>query len=217
MLIFIFNTTSWAAPRVSTDKSSYNLGEQIHVHFSGAPGVYGDWICIVPAGAPDTAAGDYQYLPNRANRGTLTFTAHSPGEYEVRAYFNYRLNGYVVSARHAFTVSHTWSYRKPPPRRESAHDRLLLSTDRDTYRSGEPIRVNFREAPGLDSDWICIAPAGSPDTTAGDYKYMQKGVHHGHLIFRAPWPGVYEVRAYYNYQKKGYTVSARHRISVINN
>jgi TolB-like protein len=91
-------------PRVATDKDRYRSGEQIQVHFSGAPGEGGDWICIVPAGSPDTEAGDYRYMPDGASQGDLTFDAPPPGSYEARAYYDYRRNGYVVSARCGFSV-----------------------------------------------------------------------------------------------------------------
>jgi TolB-like protein len=92
------------APIVNTDKDIYNQGEMIKVNFSDSPGDNGDWICIVPVGSPDTDAGDYQYMPKGLSQGVLTFDPPSPGKYEVRAYFNYRRNGYVVSARHGFSV-----------------------------------------------------------------------------------------------------------------
>jgi len=85
----------------------------------------------------------------------------------------------------------------------------LVSTDKDTYNYGETIKVNFSNALGKESDWICIIPSASPDTEAGDYKNMPKGLTQGVLIFDAPTPGKYEVRAYYDYSKKGYVVSAR--------
>jgi len=50
-----------------------------------------------------------------------------------------------------------------------------VNTDKDIYNQGEMIRVNFFESPGDERDWICIVPVGSPDTEAGDYKYMPKG------------------------------------------
>ena len=92
------------APIVNTDKNIYNHGETIKVHFFNAPGDGSDWICIVPVGSPDTDAGDYKYMPKRESEGVLTFDSPSPGKYEVRAYYNYRRNGYVVSARYGFSV-----------------------------------------------------------------------------------------------------------------
>jgi hypothetical protein len=89
-----------------------------------------------------------------------------------------------------------------------------VNTDKNIYNYGETIKVNFLNAPGDGSDWICIAPIGSPDTESGNYKYMPKGLVQGFLIFDPPPPGKYEVRAYYNYSHKGYMVSARHSFSV---
>lgn len=90
----------------------------------------------------------------------------------------------------------------------------LVSTDKDIYNYGEVIKVNFSNALGKESDWICIVPSGSPDTEAGDYKNMQKGLAQGVLTFDPPSPGKYEARAYYDYSRKGYAVSARHSFLV---
>jgi len=92
-------------PIVSTDKDIYSNGEKIGVNFSDSPGNNSDWICIVPAGTPDTEAGDYQYMPKGLNQGALTFDSPPPGKYEARAYYNYRRNGYVVSGRYGFSVA----------------------------------------------------------------------------------------------------------------
>lgn len=51
-----------------------------------------------------------------------------------------------------------------------------VKTDKDTYLPGEKIRVNFFGSPGHPSDWVCIAPAGSPDTEAGDCQYVPRGL-----------------------------------------
>ena len=91
----------------------------------------------------------------------------------------------------------------------------FVRTDKDIYNQGEIIRVNFTNAPGNDSDWICIVPVGSPDTDGGDYKYMPRGLSQGSLIFNPPSPGEYEVRAYYNYRRNGYVVSGRYAFSVV--
>ena len=93
----------------------------------------------------------------------------------------------------------------------------ILTTDRDIYNYGEAIKVNFSDSPGNERDWICIVPVGSPDTEAGDYKYMPKGWSQGSLIFPPPSPGKYEVRAYYNYSRNGYAVSGRYPFSVVIN
>jgi TolB-like protein len=45
----------------------------------------------------------------------LTFDAPGPGKYEVRAYYNYRRKGYVVFARHSFSVVDKSSLAPPAP------------------------------------------------------------------------------------------------------
>lgn len=90
----------------------------------------------------------------------------------------------------------------------------IVSPDKNTYNYGETIKVNFFNSPGNEGDWICIVPIGSPDTEAGDYKYLPKGLSQGFLTFDPPAPGKYEVRAYYDYSRKGYVVSGRYTFSV---
>ncbi|MGA3280695.1 MAG: hypothetical protein ABSD50_06905 [Smithella sp.] len=90
-------------PLIRTDKDVYNYGENIRVNFYNAPGYSRDWICIVPAGAPDTDAGDYRYIPRRGH-GVLTFRARRPGRYEARAYYSYSIGRYVVTARYGFKI-----------------------------------------------------------------------------------------------------------------
>lgn len=122
-VIFICCETaiSGDAPQVTTDKDIY-YGETIKVSYFNSPGKANDWICIVPAGSPDTVVGDYKYIPKRSSQGVLAFDPPAPGKYEVRAYYNYTRKKYVVSARHTFSVAGGANYEKtvaerpqPPP------------------------------------------------------------------------------------------------------
>lgn len=97
-------TAASASPQVETDKNRYKIGETITVKFFDSSGDSRDWICIVPINSPETEAGDYQNIPSGLTEGTLTFNSPPAGNYEVRAYYNYRRNGYVVSARYQFSV-----------------------------------------------------------------------------------------------------------------
>jgi hypothetical protein len=207
--------SAWAWSELSTDRGTYSQGEQIRVHFAGAPGNYEDWICIVPSGAPDNEAGDWQHMPIGVPEGELVFTAPGPGRYEVRAYYNYRRSGYFVTARQSFNVENQGSsdsarYQNRPAERES----WLLATDKHAYFQGEPVQVRFSGAPGYSSDWICIVPSGAPDNAPGTFQYMPEGVSQGVLTFYAPSPGRYEVRAYFNYRRDGYLVTARQAFDV---
>ncbi|HMK64190.1 MAG TPA: hypothetical protein VK564_00250 [Thermodesulfobacteriota bacterium] len=208
---------------MSTDKEAYEPNGKIQVHFSGAPGHNSDWITIVPAKSKDDTVGDYDYTPHGQSQGTLTFNAPpSPGEYEARAYYNYRQKGYVVSARHAFMVG-----SKPPPqpitpeppKKNHSRPPLLAEpkvlSDKEAYEPNEKIRVFFSGAPGSNGDWITIVSDKAKDDTTGDNAYIPDGQSQGILTFKAPpVPGEYEIRAFYNYRQKGYVVSARHAFVV---
>ena len=114
-LFFAFATTVMAegGSLIQPDKDTYNYGEAITVHFYNAPGNYNDWICIVPVGSPDTDAGDWKYIPSGLRQGVLIFDPPSPGQYEVRAYYNYSWNRYVVSDRYAFSVVNDFAGAPP--------------------------------------------------------------------------------------------------------
>src|SRR5665811_1196659 len=70
-------------------------------------------------------------------------------------------------------------FNKPSP----VEGASVVYTDQEIYNQGEMIGVHYANAPGYDSDWICVVPAGSPDTDAGDYKYMPRGLGQGLLLF----------------------------------
>ena len=116
-LIFFFAVVSNAYSGVSTNRKLYFPDEPILVQFSGAPGYDRDWICIAPTGTADNDAGrNYQYMPSGQTDGNITFYVSEPGDYEVRAYYDYDTNGYIVSARHHFKVIEkaSASYDSPP-------------------------------------------------------------------------------------------------------
>jgi hypothetical protein len=92
-------------------------------------------------------------------------------------------------------------------------DKPLIETDKKIYHYGEKIRVHYYNAPGYTGDWICIAPAGSRDTTAGNYQHIHNRGQ-GVLTFKSPRPGRYEARAYYSYSPARYIVSARYDFTV---
>jgi hypothetical protein len=128
-----------AEPKVSTDKNAYEPNEKIRVHFLGAPGSNRDWITIVPDKAKDNTVGDYDYIPYGQSKGVLTFKAPSaPGEYEVRAYYNYREKGYVVSARHDFFVS-----RKPSHKPLLKHSKKKKSSPQLSSPTASPQTPEF--------------------------------------------------------------------------
>jgi len=91
--------------------------------------------------------------------------------------------------------------------------KVLIETNQDTYQRGERIKVRYYRAPGSSRDWICIVPAGSRNTEAGDYQYIPKRGK-GVMTFNAPSPGRYEARAFYNYSPGEYKITARYKFTV---
>jgi len=89
-----------------------------------------------------------------------------------------------------------------------------IKTSKEVYAAGETIAVNFSGAPGYRRDWICIVPKSAPDDDAGDYNYTGAGIHKGTLSFNGKPPGDYEARAYFDYSRLGYVVTARHAFKV---
>lgn len=110
--VVFYSHASGATAQIITDKKNYNYGEPVKVSFAGAAGLDSDWICIAPKGSPDTEAGDYKYMPKGQTQGVFTFDSPSPGEYEVRAYYDYSKKGYAVTSRYAFTVATNPHYEK---------------------------------------------------------------------------------------------------------
>jgi hypothetical protein len=88
---------------VRTQKTVYSSNEAIVVEFSGFPGSKTDWITIARVGAPDDSYLSWSYTDG-VRTGTHSFNALNPGEYEVRAYFNWSAGGYNVQGRYRFTV-----------------------------------------------------------------------------------------------------------------
>jgi hypothetical protein len=83
---------------------------------------------------------------------TLATTALEPGGYEVVMLDT----GGSEIARNAFWV-------------RSLEDDIALSTDKDTYTSGEPISVTWNDGPANRWDWIGFYEASAADPKKDDY------------------------------------------------
>jgi len=90
-----------------------------------------------------------------------------------------------------------------------------FTLERGTFRRGESIVVRFSrplDAPAGQQRWITLAPAGSPDGTWGEWKYLPSGARS--FTLRAPAPGRWEVRLHDLYPRVPYRVLARAPIDV---
>jgi TolB-like protein len=84
--------------KIKPDKKSYSESEKVTIEYSGLPGNDKDWITFVSESSPDTTYGDWFYTEGKKS-GMHTFGGVSPGDYEIRVYFNWPPGGYTVHAR----------------------------------------------------------------------------------------------------------------------
>ena len=183
LLTYCETAISGNAPQVITDKNIYNYGEPIKVSFFNSPGKEDDWICIVPAGSPDTEGGDYKYMPRGWDQGFIMFDPRSPGKYEVRAYYNYSSNGYVVSARYAFSVASS------PEVEAAIAQRMERKIDPNTpieasLPPGQGLVYIFRESSFVTSSYeVPIIVNGKPIVVMGNSSYYAYSVPAGVVQF----------------------------------
>lgn len=182
IVTFVFQpSNAIGASVVHTDKDIYDQGEVIKVKFTNAPGNSRDWICIVPVGSPDTEGGDYKYTPKGLSEGILIFDRRSPGKYEVRAYYNYSRNGFVVSGRYPFSVvrspeGEVTMARKVDPNNpieaELSPEQGLVYIFREGlfYSSGSEVQIKANEKPSV---FISNASYFPFVVAAGDVKFTR--------------------------------------------
>lgn len=188
--------TAGVTPQVNTDKKVYNYGETIKVNFSNAPGDEQDWICIVTADSPVTEAGDYKYMPKGMSQGILNFDPPSPGEYEVRAYYNYARKGYVVSDRYAFSVASSPDYEKETALRMERMERKINPNNplEANLLPGKGLVYIFREPWAItDSQKVQIKANGEPIVVMPKSTYFLFPVPAGDVHFTTGSHIVYDV------------------------
>ncbi len=79
-------------------KSIYRTREPIKVEYSGMPGNPFDWLTLVRASAAEDTYKEWFYT-NGKKSGSCTFKPVPPGDYEIRAYFDWPKGGYKVQQR----------------------------------------------------------------------------------------------------------------------
>lgn len=70
----------------------------IRLDYVEMPGNQGDWITLVKANLPEDTYGDYFYPYGKAT-GSYSFGGVTPGEYEIRVYYDWPSGGYRVQDR----------------------------------------------------------------------------------------------------------------------
>lgn len=79
-----------------------------------------------------------------------------------------------------------------------------------TYTAGDAMTVTYAGMPGNQHDWVAISPAGSPDSTVGEWHFINGNVS-GTQAFSGVAAGDYEARAYLD---DSYNVLARFAFTV---
>ena len=174
---------------VSTNKTSYNAFEDITVTWTHLPGGSEDWVALAPAGSNPDNVTTWLYTGGAID-GNRTFSPGLgiSGQYVARTFAP---NTYYVSGESA-----PFDIVALPP--------ATVTTDAATYTAGQTITVSWTNTPGNASDWISIAPAGSPDSTTTRWVYTG-GQAAGSFAFEGVGAGSYVARAFLNdtYTKLG--------------
>ena len=88
-----------------------------------------------------------------------------------------------------------------------------LRLDRKTFQTGENITIHFSGIPGNQQDWITLVPVGSPENEWGTWSYL-KGKKSGLHTIKAPSPGKYEIRLYFDWPRGKYDIKDQIELEV---
>jgi hypothetical protein len=181
---------------------SVTAGTAISLQIAGGPGNTTDWVALAPAGAPVTTYAAWQYLnglltpPATALTGaTVTFLAPTtPGTYEFRFF---AAGGYGLLASVTLTV--VSSSASIVVNGVGAPGTLSVA-------DGDALTAAIANGPANPTDWVALAPAGSPDSSLLAWQYLNgatsppsQAMNAATLTFAAPTTeGLYEIRLYAN-------------------
>jgi len=89
-----------------------------------------------------------------------------------------------------------------------------ISLSADTVATGEVVEITLNDLPGNRQDWVSLARVGQADNQYLSYRYLQ-GATDTSWSFRAPAPGQYEVRLYFDWPAGGYNPVLRLPLEVV--
>jgi len=177
------------APVLTVSSTSITTGTAVTATLTGGLGGATDWLAFALTGAPDNSYVQHTYVGPVTTR-TWTITVNAPGTYEFRLFLN---NGYTLAAK---SPSITVTVGTPPA--------LTVSTT--TAAPGAPVTVTLTHGYGGLTDWLALAPAGSPNTSYLQFTYVGGNVTSRTWTVTMPsTPGTYEFRLFLN---NGYTLAA---------
>lgn len=181
------------------DALTVGAATSVAISVSSGPGNTTDWIALYPIGAPDSAFLNWTYLngtstPPASGLTSAELTAHAPvtaGDYEWRLFAN---DGWTrITTSSVVTVT-------APTAVLTVNG--VTAPAQASVGAGGSITVSLSGGPGNPTAWIGLAPAGSPDSTLVDWRYLNgttvppaTGSTSGTVQFLAPsTAGSYELR-----------------------
>jgi hypothetical protein len=141
----------------------------VSIAVSDGPGNATDWIALFPVGAADRAYLNWSYLsgtatPPASGLTSATFTTYAPltaGDYEWRLFAN---NGsHRIATSSVVTVSASSAV---------VTVNGVAAPAVAIVGAGGSVTVSVAGGPGNSTDWIGLAPQGSPDSTLVDWRYL---------------------------------------------
>lgn len=134
---------------IQTEKRFFQKGEKFTVSFSNAPVGNDAWVGIYLHGTnPGSNNRSKAWAYTKVKDGKLTFTLQESNEYYAVLFKD---GGYTEC-----------SERIPLFITENAYDEtgFAMKTDKNVYETGDPVKVDIKNAPHLSNDWVGIYAQG---------------------------------------------------------
>jgi hypothetical protein len=202
---------------VPPDGAVVAAGSSVAVTVSAGPANPTDWMTLALAGSPDTSYVDWRYLSGTTvppasglSAATVPFTAPvAAGTYEARLFAGNTYERLATSG--PITVT--------PPAATLAINGVVPPTP-VSVTAGTTISLQIAGGPGNTTDWIALAPSGSPMSTYVAWQYLNglltpppSALAGATLTFLAPTtPGTYEFRFF---AAGGYSLLASAALTVV--
>jgi len=170
-------TIAVEVPAVSASIQSASTCDTIPITYSGAPGLFGDWIGVFPSGGSDDRPIERRVLAG-SSRGQLNFIApQSAGNYDFRL----------------FREGEAAAIAESDPVHVAASSGVRIVATPSTATSGEAISVSFWG--GKPNGVIGMYTMTSPDKFMIDMQSLG-GRSCGAITFVPPGPGRYDFRMF---------------------
>lgn len=168
--------SNFANTQIQLDTIAYQPNTPINVSFTDGPGNQKDWIGLYKVGQTPSSSSPSQkwsYVNGQTN-GTITFDGlATPGRYYATFLEN---DGYTeLAERKEFYVG----------------SMVTLSTNNQTYLSGQPVILTYADAPHLNNDWIGVYKVGQTPGGPASTQWQYVSTASGTITFSGLADGYY--------------------------